>query len=851
MRKSSASFAKYARLGSTVALGSAIAFCSASAPRAQRMKETEVKVTGVASRASEKEAVVSISADGNLTRAQTWQDRDGTFHVVVPKGQTTLKNSGSARGVKIQHVGDSLEIIVQAKPGAGVTVQPRFNRLDLVVSGGLQEGGAGVEPETGGVASAQASARGSQGTDANSGVNLHLKRRLAAASASAVEKASKVASKSARANSSTEAQQPAAQQDAGTTAHADAAPAAQSGVTTQNAAPATANETAAASTTVAPPPATATGTTDQPALAATSQQQPSFIFSPTFLFGLLGVAGLGGFLFVRRRRQSGDDDEAGEERVSKSWNEVFRLKRADASVESSASADSAFEQAKGDRRKGGDRRFIERKEGDRRKSGVGAEPQATRQTQPGVALEAQGGDKKASKRESRLGPISSLPAVLFGAFRIDQEVAKLTTGEAHAIDVLASRATDDRRAIETSLIKVIRAPEADEDNRRRARTALEEYGFVARQSAMLLLAPEAYERASAARVLGEIRSSSSLPFLLEALYDPEGVVRNEVVTSLGSLRLPRAIGALIDLARRYPEMPSTLLRPALNACSVETLELAPGEQPEIINYVLPSKGTSFTGDIGGLESPQEVEQLPEWLEDESLADALERLSSTDIEARTLAAQKLAQFQVQRSVDALAAMSACDIEPVVRAAAVTSLGAVDHESVFAPVLMALADEAREVRAAAARSLSRLSFDRADAYVRVIEVANKEMLRGVARACVKAGLAAQALDRLTSEDRRQAYEAFSLLSLVVKSGEISLVLEAIASHTDLNVRLAAIKLLCMMGRTSELAEPLRRLAGRDSMPEKVRVAIHEAVSHIEQGEAVSAGSQTNATATPDTK
>jgi HEAT repeat protein len=425
--------------------------------------------------------------------------------------------------------------------------------------------------------------------------------------------------------------------------------------------------------------------------------------------------------------------------------------------------------------------------------------------------------------------------MLFGAYRIEQEVMKLVGGEAHSIEVLASRATDDRRAIETSLIKVLRAPEADEDQRRRARTALEEYGFVARQSAVLLLAPEAYERASSARVLGEIKSSAALPFLLEALYDPESVVRTEVVSSLGSLRLPRAIGALIDMARRYPEMPANLLRPALSACSVDSLEIE-GCEP-VINHAYifqHTMRTPFTGDIIGLEPPVDVEQLPEWLEDESLADALERLGDTDIEVRTSAAQKLAQFQVQRSVEALAAMAERDTEPAVRASAVTSLGVVDHESVFAPVLMAMGDEAREVRAAAARALSRLSFDRADAYVRVIETADTETLRGVAQACVKAGLAAQALDRLTSEDRRQAYEAFSLLSLVVKAGDISLMLDAVVHHGDLDVRLAVIRLLCMMGRPAELVEPLRRLSGRGSMPEKVRVALLEAVGHIEQGE-----------------
>jgi hypothetical protein len=114
--------------------------------------------------------------------------------------------------------------------------------------------------------------------------------------------------------------------------------------------------------------------------------------------------------------------------------------------------------------------------------------------------------------------------------------------------------------------------------------------------------------------------------------------------------------------------------------------------------------------------------------------------------RTQAAQQLAQFQVQRSVAALAALAATDRDATVRATAVTSLGIIGHESVFASVLGATADEAREVRAAAARALSRLSFDRADAYVRVIEAGDETEMRRLAHACINAGLATKALDRL---------------------------------------------------------------------------------------------------------
>jgi HEAT repeat protein len=183
------------------------------------------------------------------------------------------------------------------------------------------------------------------------------------------------------------------------------------------------------------------------------------------------------------------------------------------------------------------------------------------------------------------------------------------------------------------------------------------------------------------------------------------------------------------------------------------------------------------------------------------------------------------------------MSQTNAEPGERAAAVTSLGVIDHETVFASVIIALADEAREVRAAAARALSRLSFDRADAYVRVIESADPKTLRAVAHACTKAGLASQALSRLASEDRRQAYEAFSLLSLCVKAGEVQPILDTVECHRDAEVRLACVNLLATSSRP-ETCEQLVRIAGNGGVPEKVRRAILEMVGARAQPQPVAA-------------
>jgi HEAT repeat protein len=415
----------------------------------------------------------------------------------------------------------------------------------------------------------------------------------------------------------------------------------------------------------------------------------------------------------------------------------------------------------------------------------------------------------------------------FGAYRIDQEVSKLVVGKPHRTDVLSSRTPEDRRAIEASLMKALESSETDEDARERIREALEEYGFVARQSAIMLMGRDAWERSSAARVLGQIGAKSSLPFFIEALHDTDSVVRNQAVTSLGSLKAPAAIGALLDIARRHPDIPPSLLSETLSACSVDSLSFLDTPSAEA-NSLSADNGSSDMGDLDRLGTYQ---ALPSATEDNKLDELLAELESPEESTRAVAAQQLSLHPVSESVDALTKLVMDDSEPSVRAAAVASLGSIDHESVFAPVLVALADESRIVRAAAARTLTSLHFDRAEAYVRVTESADVEMLQKVAKACVETGIAAQTVDRLVSEDRRQAYEAFSLFSLLARAREIEPILDVIRKHKDEEVRLCAIRVLSLSPDAS-LAPQLRDIVGSNGVPENVRTAVLELLYKIDQ-------------------
>ena len=438
------------------------------------------------------------------------------------------------------------------------------------------------------------------------------------------------------------------------------------------------------------------------------------------------------------------------------------------------------------------------------------------------------------------------PDSLYGAYRIDQEVGKLVLGQPHRMDVLSSRAPEDRHAIEASLIKMI-ASSSDENERRRASEALEEYGFVARECATLLTAADPFDRTTAARALGEIRSAEALPFLLEGLYDSESIVRNQAVASIGQLKVPRAIGALLDMARRHPDVPGNLVSQALSACSVEGLDFLDATIPEPA-LLGDGRSNGFGFDISQLEPAALVEDLPDGSDEEGFAAALLALGSEDVGERLEAAKALARLQTGQAVSALTTSARSDPEAAVRSQAITSLAAINHESVFPAVLIGMADESREVRAAAARSLTHLNFERLDAFIRVLETEDQELQGAVAKACIKSGIVSQAIDRLANGDRRQGYETFSIISLLARVKTTEPVLEAIANHSNLDVRLAAVRLLTNTGE-AHIFEELRQLAIQEGLPEELRTVLLEAMYQLDQSNSPAGSPKDSQIVTPD--
>lgn len=223
--------------------------------------------------------------------------------------------------------------------------------------------------------------------------------------------------------------------------------------------------------------------------------------------------------------------------------------------------------------------------------------------------------------------------------------------------------------------------------------------------------------------------------------------------------------------------------------------------------------------------------------DPALLSAIEQVNEEyeeDEAVRELALRILAAFRARNSVESLSQIALYDLSSILRSKAVNTLTEFDHESVFEALLLACADPTREVRAAAARGLFRLSFDRAEAWKRIIATQDEYRMTHSVRAAIESGIVQKSFDRLIHEDMRIAYEAFALVGLLIKSGETDSIFDAITEHKDLRVRFALLHVIKVVKDERSL-ERLEDLVRKGSLSEELT---KRAVESIKGTEAVAA-------------
>lgn len=230
-------------------------------------------------------------------------------------------------------------------------------------------------------------------------------------------------------------------------------------------------------------------------------------------------------------------------------------------------------------------------------------------------------------------------------------------------------------------------------------------------------------------------------------------------------------------------------------------------------------------------APAQVDELPE-SDDPRLLDAIAQTidgAEYDEEVRLVATRVLAMFRAKNALEALQKIALYDISSNVRSKAVSILADFDHESVFETIVVASADPSRDVRAAAARALTRLNIDRADAWARVALSGDEFRISQVARAAIECEIVIRSVDRLVHDDKKIAYEAFVLFALLAKAGETATIFDLITNEEDVNVKLALIKVL-ECARDDRFISGLVNIGDDFSLPVEVRNAAEQTARRI---------------------
>ena len=218
--------------------------------------------------------------------------------------------------------------------------------------------------------------------------------------------------------------------------------------------------------------------------------------------------------------------------------------------------------------------------------------------------------------------------------------------------------------------------------------------------------------------------------------------------------------------------------------------------------------------------------------DAALLNAIEQINEEfeeDEEVRELAVRILTAFKTRNSIESLAQVALYDLSSNLRSKAVTVLSEFDHESVFETILLASADPTREVRAAAARGLSHLSFDRADAWARISNTDEEGRIIQAARAAIEGGFVDRTFGRLVHSDYKFAYEGFTLLHLLINAGETEAIFNALETHLEMNVRKAILHVI-KVTKNQKALDGLYALLERKNLPLELQEEIDKAIEEI---------------------
>ena len=217
----------------------------------------------------------------------------------------------------------------------------------------------------------------------------------------------------------------------------------------------------------------------------------------------------------------------------------------------------------------------------------------------------------------------------------------------------------------------------------------------------------------------------------------------------------------------------------------------------------------------------------ECVPDESISQPASKVKSEEAKGLSLVAGETGITALEDVLPtSQAARRLQSADPAERCEALMDLAQLRSSESFHLITSCFDDSSPQVRNAAARALCDLNSDRAASLTQALREAPTDRRRRIGAAFAGSGLASQAINCLAGESRELTYDAFTILFLMAKAGEVQPLIETIESHANIAVRLAVIKLLAFSNQTDVVAA-FRRLAVRASLPAEVRSAVMEAI------------------------
>ncbi len=181
----------------------------------------------------------------------------------------------------------------------------------------------------------------------------------------------------------------------------------------------------------------------------------------------------------------------------------------------------------------------------------------------------------------------------------------------------------------------------------------------------------------------------------------------------------------------------------------------------------------------------------------------EPVKTVDVDQENDGTEPEAEAEVESTVPVYQVGNLSSPDARLRADAVTALARLGSQDSYDLICNCFDDESPLVRNAAARAMLTIEPHRpVEPFTRAIKEATAERRARIGAAISESGLAAQSINALSAEDREDTYNGLCLLFAMAKAGEVDPLVHAIETHTDAEVRLAAIRLLKLSGK-EELA------------------------------------------------